>query len=592
MALHRIHYTVNCLNPGLHIYRLTLQTELPAGRHTLTLPAWTPGSYRIQDFSRHLFDLTARVDGLELPVTHSSKNAWEFVLNAPGTVTVTYAVFAFELTVRDSHLDETHAYWNGAQLFLLPDDLKDWEALVEIQAPPRWYVSTGLDRVDENPYLYRADNYDVLIDSPVEVGTHRISRFWVDEKPHTIAVWGHGNEDLERLTADVKRIVESERDLFGSLPYRHYTFILHLTDKSAGGLEHLNSNTCNVERFMFRPDKNYRRVLKLIAHEFFHLWNVKRIHPEALGPFDYHREVYTRLLWAMEGITDYYAGLTLCRGGLITPQKYLEGLGERIRDYEKRPGRFVQSLSESSFDTWIKLYRPDADSPNRTISYYLKGDLVGMCLDLEIRRRTENRHSLDDVLTRLYERYGQHGTGFPEHVYQETVEEVVGGSMADFFARYIDGVEALPIEQYLHYAGIAVERTHKNPNAEDGDTTPLSTCPWLGVDTKLEEGQLRVTTSYDTGPAAALLYPGDQLLALNRIELKRGEDPAERIRRDFRVGDTVMVALFRRGELLSVPVTLAEAPFTDVKVVAAKEADAEQKAFFQRWLNVDWPAVS
>ncbi len=589
-------FTVDCRKPGSHVYNMTLSIQnLPQGKHTLTLPVWTPGAYEVQDFARHLFDLAVEANGQTVETYHLSKNQWGFDTYQDGAqVVVRYKVYAFLLGVDTSHMDQSHAYFNGAQLFFLVDQYKDEPADVVIQAPPGWHVSTGLDMVDQNPFYYRASNYDVLIDSPAEIGTHRVITFTVDQKPHHLAIWGHGNEDADQLARDVQAIVEAQRDLFGGLPYDHYTFILHLSDRGTGGLEHLNSTTCGTARFAYRPRKKYRRVLQLFSHEFFHLWNVKRIHPEMLGPFDYNREVYTHLLWAMEGFTDYFADLTLRRGGLFSTKEYLENLADNIKIYEKKPGRLVQSLAESSFDTWIKLYKPDEDSPNRTISYYLKGDLVGTCLDLEIRHRTQSQYGLDEVLRRLYNRYGQHQVGFPESVYQETVEEVAGSSFEDFFTEYINGTTPVPFETFLRYAGLALERTYKNPESEEGDdksesktrTTPL---PWLGVDASLADNRnLVVKVSYADGPAAGLLNPSDHILAINGYQVTTDTELNDRITLDHNIGDPVEVTVFRRGKLETISVVLGAAPPDEVKIVPLETADDSQKTLYKAWLQADW----
>ncbi|AEJ40717.1 peptidase, M61 (glycyl aminopeptidase) family protein [Sulfobacillus acidophilus TPY] len=581
-------FVVNCLEPGLHVYRVTLHiTDLPAGKHHLTLPVWTPGAYEIQDFARHLFQIDASLNETPLELAHTAKNVWEFDTYDTATVIVRYQVYAYELGVDTSHLDQTHAYWNGAQLFFLVDDYKDLPIEVVIEAPPEWHVSTGLERLEDHPYRFRAANYDLLIDSPVEVGTHRRLTFTVDNVPHEVAIWGHGNEDTTRLLNDIEAIVRTQRELFGGLPYAHYTFILHLSDRRGGGLEHLNSTTCSVHRFSFRPWKEYRRVLELIAHEFFHLWNVKRIHPEMLGPFDYNREVYTHLLWAMEGFTDYYAYLSLRRAGLFTLKDYCGGLAERMQRYEQLPGRFVQSLGESSFDTWIKLYKPDADSPNRTISYYLKGDLVGTCLDLEIRQRTENRASLDDVLRRLYDRYGQHGVGFPESVYQDTVEEVAQSSFEEFFQSYIWGTDPVPFDHYLAYAGLLLERRYKNPDGDENEAPP--SWPWLGIATGNVKGQdLVVEHVYVNGPARDRINPGDRVLALNGFEIPSNDELGRRLRLDYHSGDTVEVTVVRRGELKTVTVVLEDAPPNDYRIVANPDAPPSARQLFETWLKASW----
>lgn len=589
-----VQYTVNCREPGTHVYHLTLTVdELPKGRHTLTLPVWTPGAYEVQDFSRHVFNLAVKANGEPREAYHLKKNQWGFDTYASETVTVTYDVWAFELGVDTCHLDQTHAYFNGAGLFFLVDNYDQIPIDVTIEAPPEWYVSTGLDSIDHNPYRYRATNYDILIDSPAEIGTHRRKTFEVDNKRHELAVWGHGNEDLDRLAEDLKGIVTAQRDLFGGLPYEHYTFILHLSDRGTGGLEHLNSTTCGTARFAYKVPKKYRRVLQLFSHEFFHLWNVKRIHPDMLGPFDYNQEVYTRLLWAMEGFTDYFATLALRHADLFSPKAYLDNLADSIKDYEKQPGRFVQSLAESSFDTWIKLYKPDADSPNRTISYYLKGDLVGTCLDLELRHRTQNQYGLDEVLRRLYQRYGTRGIGFPESVYQETVEEVAGSSLEEFFQRYIEGTDPVPFDQFLGYAGLAIQRRSQDPLEDRDPDQPVKKRPdpvaWLGIDTHIKDGHvLTVKHAFSDGPAYAVLNPGDEILAINGFQVKDKEQLETRIKQDFQVGDTVEVAFFRRGALGTATITLGAAPWDSVTIEPVPNPTAEQKALYQAWLRTEW----
>ncbi len=585
-----IDYRVAFPDPGAHLYQITLTvTDLPAGRHRLRLPVWTPGSYRIGDFSRNVFDVRLTFNRTEWPLMQSSKNQWDFETPLQGSLVVDYQVYAYELGVRTSHLDLTHAYWNGAQLFFLVDDLKAVPHIIDIAVPPSWRVSTGLDPVPGHPHRYRAADYDVLIDSPVEVGTQRELAFDVDGIPHTVAIWGSGNEDPKRLVADLQKIVHGERELFGELPYLRYVFIFHLTDRRLGGLEHLNSTTCGMERFSFRPgSKSYRRVLGLIAHEVFHLWNVKRIHPEALGPFDYDREVYTRLLWAMEGLTEYYAGLLLLRAGLYQFDEYLERLATAIQTYEQQPGRFVQSLSQASLEAWTKFYHPGPETPNLQISYYLKGELVGLCLDLEIRRRSEGKASLDDVLRRLYDRYGRKRVGFPEAAYQEMVEEVSQSSFDDFFRRYVDSVDPLPLDDLLSWAGLTVQRQWKPTGSESEpvDRSPTVPRAWLGVKLRwAHRAYVEVETSYRNGPAASRLAPGDRIVALNGFWVEKPEDVERRIEEDHVPGDVVTLHWFRRGRLETQATTLGQAPPNDVKVAVSDPMSDDQALRLRQWLT-------
>ncbi len=601
-AAPRITYTVDCLEPGRHVYQLTLDlANLEPGPHRLDMAVWTPGSYAVADYSRHVFDVAAfDGHGAALAINKTAKNTWTFDTPTTGA-SIRYSVYAFELGVSSSHLDDTHAYWNGANLFFCLDQRQDLPVDIHVRAPAGWYASTGLPGDSADPLHFQAPNFDILLDSPVEVGTHRRYTFLVDQKPHTVAIWGTGNQDDEKLVADTRTIVETQAAMFGGLPYEDYTFIFHIAGRGTGGLEHLNSTTCGFDRQGFKPWKRYRRSLYLISHEFFHLWNVKRIHPDMLGPFDYSREVYTHLLWAMEGFTDYFALLSLRRSGLYTVKDYLEAVADDLKAYERQPGRHVMSLARSSFDTWLGEYGWDADKPNRRISYYLKGSLVGLALDLEIRRRTQGARSLDDVLRLLFERYGRHGKGFAEPVYQETAEEVAGGSLAEFFGRYIEGVDELRLDEWLADAGLAVDRVTKNEELHQQDPEddrpkpdePLTSDPpvaWLGVDTRVVENRLVVRVAYDPGPAAGQLYPDDELVALDDVRLPDAKSLEDRLRINHAPGDVVEVALFRRGQLLRRSVTLGDAPPNEYQIRRMKDPTPAQKALYAAWMGEDWPA--
>jgi predicted metalloprotease with PDZ domain len=599
-------FTVDCTDAARHLYRVTLHLEgLAPGTHDLALPVWAPGAYVVQDFSRHLFDVSA-VDavGQPLSLTKVAKNVWRF--DAADAATIVYHAYAFQLADSGMHADATHAYWNGTNIFFMVDGVRDVPIDLYVRAPEHWQVSTGLDRVDGHPFHFRAPDYDILVDCPVEVGTHRRYGFEVRGKPHEVAIWGYGNENPDRLVDDLRTIVAAFADMMGGLPYAHYTFIVHIVDllpgtesiwlPGWGGLEHLNSTTCGVTRTAFKPWSQYKDVLYLFAHEFFHLWNVKRIHPDMLGPFDYNREVYTRLLWAMEGLTDYYAYLVCRRAGLYTVDDYLTAIAEQIQELEKVPGRARPSLAASSFDSWISFTHPTPDFDNRSVSYYLKGGLVGLLLDLEIRRRTGGRKALHHVLTLLMERYGDHGVGFPEPVYRATVEEVAGGSMADFFARYIEGVEELPFDEALTVAGLELHRRVQNPDRRrpeqekdaPGDEASDAPYGWLGIAFRQGAERPEVGRVSDPGPSAALVHPGDEIVAVDTIRVRTPDDLTERIRANYPPGTAVSLHLFRRGRLETVTVTVGEAPPNVYRIRRSETATEEQRAVYKDWLNAAW----
>ena len=326
--------------------------------------------------------------------------------------------------------------------------------------PSGWKIATGLPAVNGQPNTFRAENFDVLYDSPVEVSNFKQIDFLVRGVPHRIVIDGEGNYDPERLRTSVQKIVEAETAMFGGIPYHDYTFILHLRSNTGGGLEHLNSTALGFRRFGFSDEKGYQSFNSLVAHEFFHLWNVKRIRPDALGPFDYTKENYTRLLWVAEGITEYYGNLMLSRARAHFQQAYLDHLAQQIQDFEELPGRKVMSAEESSFDTWIKFYRPDENTVNSQISYYDKGELLGLLLDLDIRRRTGGARSLDDVMRYLDTEFYLKGRNYTPADFQKACELAGGASLEDFFARYVRGKDDLEAvyNRMLAGAGLRLEQ--------------------------------------------------------------------------------------------------------------------------------------
>jgi predicted metalloprotease with PDZ domain len=387
--------------------------------------------------------------------------------------------------------------------------------------------------------------------------------------------------------------VEEERAIFGELPYDRYVFILHLTDRPRGGLEHENSNTSGVDRMTFQPDKKYEDFLALEAHEFFHTWNVKRLRPLVLGPFDYTKENYTTLLWAMEGLTSYYDHLVLARAGLISEERYREFLAETITKLRQQPGRFQLSLAQSSFLTWIKLYKQDANWMNTGVSYYLKGELLGLALDLAIRDRTRGRRSLDDVMRALFARYPFPGPGIPEpHTagrdgWRETLEQATGLRWRDFWRAYVEGTEEIDFERYVRKVGWRLRPVLRDDKAEEkakkGEYVDAGA--WLGVEPKEVERRLRAQYVLVGSPAlAAGLAPEDELVALDGYQLKDKEALEKRLR-ERRAGDRATLHIFRRGELVPLHVTLAAPPPEKWALEEDERATARAQALRRAWLR-------
>jgi predicted metalloprotease with PDZ domain len=579
-------YTVAMPAPHTHLYDVSVEVDTCSGSTLdFKLPAWTPGSYMIRDYARHVQAFSAQAGEQHLAWHKIDKHTWRVESLGADRVTVRYKVYANELSVRTSHLDASHGYFNGATLAMyLPDRMREPLEL-RVVTPATWRVATGLEPLDvpavageQEVWRFRAADYDELIDCPCECGTHRSLLFAVDDIPHEIAIWGEGNYDATRLLEDHRRIVELERDLWGSLPYQRYVFILLLVDKGYGGLEHRNSVTNLIGRWSFRAERSYEKFLGLTSHEFFHTWNVKRLRPAPLGSFDYGRENYTRQLWAMEGFTSYYDDLLLVRAGLMTPTRYLEVIAEQIEQLQSQPGRTLQSLEQSSFDAWIKFYRPDENTANSSISYYQKGALVSLLMDFDIRRMTDNDYSLDDLLRTMMLAYPPDGPGIPEERgYQAALEELTDRDWTAFFARYIAGTDELPYAEYLFLAGLELQWSYK----ESATGTPPA---WLGLTTRTEHGRLLVSSVRSDGPAyTSGVYAGDELLALDGWRID-AEGLASRVA-ERAPGAAITLTLFRRDQLVQLDVPLAPAPLDKLRICPVATPTPQQEALYTSWLG-------
>lgn len=589
----KLAYALAMPNPETHLFHVEMEVrDAPEeGSLRLVMPAWAPGSYLIRDFARHVQDFEAvGPGGRALPWRRVGKGAWEVDHGGASRVVVRYKVYANDLSVQTSHLDATHGYGNGTSLFVYVEGHKDAPCTLAVKPYRGWVVDVALPEDAKN--RFRASGYDELADAPLEMGAHRRLSFTAAGKPHRIALYGHGNEDADRLVADLKRIVEEEAAIFGGLPYREYLFIIHLNDKAGGGLEHRGSNTSTVERFTFQPGKKYEDFLSLEAHEFFHTWNVKRLRPAVLGPFDYTQEVHTTLLWAMEGVTSYYDHLVLVRAGLMTEERYREFLAETITKLRQQPGRFKLSLVQSSFLAWVKLYKQDANWINSGVSYYLKGELLGLVLDLAIRDRTDGRKTLDDVMQALYEKYPFEGEGIPEtHTHgrdgwRETLEEVTGLRWKDFWAKYVEGTDEVDFERFLAKVGWTLKPVRKDDKADEkrkkGDyDTPGA---WLGLDVKEVDRRVKVSAVLAGSPAeAASIAPDDELVALDGFQVK-DKDWLEKRLRERQPGQAVRLHVFRRGVLVETQPLLGENPPEKWVIEEDKKASARATRLRAAWL--------
>ena len=571
-------YSVSLHRPRTHLIDVAIDvTGIAGSSFELVMPAWTPGSYKIRDYARHVQEFSAG----RLAWTRVDKNTWRVMTGGAERARVTYRVYAFEMNARGAHLDTDHGYLNGAAVFMYASGAKERPVTLDLRIPAGWKIATGLKQT--GPRRFAAADYDELADCPVEAGRFEWKTWRTRGIEHRLALHGRVNRPLDRVTRDIARIVEAEARLFGGLPYRDYTFLLHTAPGTYGGLEHRNSTSLEFSSTGFRAREDYENFLELVAHEYFHLWNVKRIRPAALGPFDYEREVHTTLLWAMEGITSYYDGLFLVRAKLATPARYLSKTAKRWAAFLEKPGRRLHSLAASSFDAWTKYYQPNEHSPNATVSYYEKGEFVGLALDLEIRSRTRNRRSLDDVLRRLFKRVTQEGAGFPESEYRRTCEEVAGGSLAAFWRDYIDGTRELDLGKFLARAGLGFKR---EPKKEEGEK-PVARRPWIGAVVQRSGDHLAVSTVRSGSPAeSAGLCARDEIIAIDgtRVDPESWEKRMD----GLSPGRRCELEVLRAGALREIAIVPGSRDATVLKIVPLAKATDLQKAIHRSWLGVPW----
>jgi len=572
----KLHYTLSVSHPAQHLLDVEIAVT-GAGRDELdfVLPSWTPGSYLIREYARQVQEVAATADGEPVSVRQLDKQTWRVAAGGARDVCLRYRVYGYELTVRTNHVDDTHAHVIPAATFMYLAGAQQRPVSLRVVAPDGWQTATGLRHSDDG---WLAADYDELVDCPLEIGQHRTLAFEVDAIAHRIVVWGDGNLDEHRLTADVSRIVEAARDIFGGLPYHDYTFFLLLGGRGAGGgLEHRNSTSLLLPRLGF-SGKGYERCLSLFAHEYFHVWNVKRIRAAGLGPFDYTREAYTTLLWVMEGFTVYYTDLLLLRAGLIDRRRYLERLAEDIVTLQSTPGRHVQTLEQASFNAWIKFYRPDENTPNTAISYYLKGGLVALLIDLELRARSSGERSLDDVLRYLYRAFPYDGPGIADRAAMlDAIEAATGQRLDDLIDTAVDSTAELPLDEALAGAGLCLEWDWKDKL--DGRPRPT-----LGLRTKHSDGQLRVAAVLLDGPAwRAGVSAGDELVALDGYRVL-DEAGLNDLLRDRRAGELARLTLFRLEQLRTIEVSLAEPPRDKLEIRELADADEQQLYVRAGWL--------
>ena len=559
--------------------------ELPT---EISLPNWVPGSYLIRDFSRHITEIRAFCDGIPAELTQIDKNTWHTAAIG-GEWRICYTVYAFDLSVRGAFLTTERGFFDGACIFLKVKGYDDEAHRVALsQLPEHWRIATTLPAVGE--HVFQAASYMDLIDHPVELGNIEFLSFEAAGIPHRIALSGFYHPfDRDRLVSDIRKICETELAAFPSpAPFDQYLFLLHVGDNIYGGLEHIDSTALLADRNSLPPfeigaaNDAYTQLLGLFSHEYFHAWNVKSIKPEAFVPYHLDRENYTEQLWAFEGITSYYDDLFLARSGCISPEAYLNLLAQGITRVQQTKGRLKQTLAESSFTAWNKFYRQDENSPNAIVSYYQKGALAALCLDLLIRSKSAGRHSLDSVMRQHYRDWCATRQGIPEKQWQVRCQEITGLNLEDFFQTALYSTRDLPLAECLATAGVvltwcALPRSHGGGLA-DAKTDSFPPAPDFGARFKQNGDGATLTHVFNGGSAEnAALCPQDKIIALNGfactdLALQWSQQP---------VGSQVHVHFFRTGVLHETVITVEEAG-AETALLAVSDRQLLEQWLFDR----------
>jgi len=592
-----IRYSITSNDCAAHVFDVTLTVDAPAADgQVFSLPAWIPGSYMIREFARNIVQIRGESGGKKVALRKLDKHTWR-AAPCSGPLTLSYQVYAWDLSVRTAHLDQTHAFFNGTSVFLRVDGQEQSEHVVDIRRPDgdackRWRVATSLPELKAKRYgfgTYVAGDYDELIDHPVELGDFALATFTAHGVPHDIVITGNvPNLDMARLSADLKKICEAQIAFFEPkskrAPMSRYVFMTMAVGDGYGGLEHRASTALICARSDLpvkgkaESTDGYRTYLGLCSHEYFHTWNVKRIKPAMFAPYDLREEGYTSLLWLFEGFTSYYDDLFLVRTGLIDTPDYLKMLSKTINGVLRGSGRRKQSVAESSFDAWVKYYRQDENAPNAIVSYYTKGSLVALGLDLTIRAETNGRKSLDDVMLALWQRFGRDfysrkgGKGVGEDEAEALFEEVGGVKLKRFFDRYIRGTEDLPLDQLMAPFGVAYADVRKDAK------------PGMNVRVTRDGDDAKLANVYEGGAGQrAGLSAGDRLVALDGVRIP----PAgmDGLLARYSENDVVDLHVFRRDELMCFKVKLKNDGAPQVTLAAQEKPVAlvrKRKAWLGR----------
>jgi predicted metalloprotease with PDZ domain len=573
-----IHFELSFSEPQAHYVDVQMMIEGFEDQEyiDIKMPVWAPGSYLVREYSKNVERFNAKnTEGNSLSAIKTAKNTWR-VHNPKGKLVISYSVYGFEVSVRTSFIDDSRAFLSPVGTFMYVDGYLDLETSVKIHLYKSWNkISTGLQKISEENTFY-APNFDILFDSPIEIGNQDTWSFDIDGILHECAMVGPADYSKDQLTEDITKIVREENKIWGSNPNDYYVIVTHNYQNGNGGLEHLNSTILAASRFGYSQPSAYKNYLSLVAHEYFHLWHVKRLRPKALGPFDYEQENYTTGLWIIEGFTSYYDNLIIRRCGFFDETEYLQKLAVDFNLVYNRPGYLLQSAAASSFDTWIKQYRPDENSQNVAISYYNKGAMHAAALDIKIIAETHGAKRLDDIMKAAYEHfYLIENRGFEEDEFQALAEEVTAVNLDDIF-KAAHSTEDIDYNSYFNLVGYELVN-----QADDQDHQSL------GIKIGSNEGHT-VIKNIDRNSAAwkAGLNVHDELIAINGHRIEINGKALDYILSHSEEGEKVKILISRDGLIREIEVELLTSNKKSFSIERMTNATEEQRRLGNIWLSL------
>ncbi len=577
----RINFEVSFKEPQAHYAEVQMNIGGITSKNYIDvkMPVWTPGSYLVREFAKSVEGFGATVGGKVVKTEKISKNTWRVYNSKANDVKINYRVYGFEISVRTSFIDASHAFLSSTSIFMYPAGMIKNPSTVKVIPFSTWSkVSTGLEPVAGQQFTYKAADFDILFDSPIEVGNQDIFEFNASGVRHEVAMYGGGNYDVARLKVDMAKIVEQETAVFGENPNKHYTFIVHNYAQGGGGLEHLNSTVLGASRNAYGNERGYQGFLSLVAHEYFHLWNVKRLRPIALGPFDYENENYTTNLWISEGFTSYYPTKIMYKAGFSTEEGFVNSTLGAIGTVMNTEGAKMLSASQSSFDAWINpAYRPSENAGNTFISYYTKGQVIGNLMDLEIINATKGSKDLDDVMKAMYLKFKNLNRGYTDAEFKEMVEKVSGISFTNFWAKYVNGTVPIEFAKYFAYAGIEVV------NQNEGKVVPFlgasAARTSMGTGKVIVGSVVRGSGAWNNG-----LNVNDEVVAIDGAPAEMALDKMSQIV-NKKVGDIVKVSIIRDGLKQVLNITLTGNGTVRLKATIKPDATPLQMAVRTKWMT-------